>query len=225
VTHDALIVFVKAPRPGAVKTRLIPALDPVTAAALYRLLAEEAVRRTAPGPGEYERLFFFAPTDARAELEAWLGPRAWFPQEDTDLGARMTAAFERAFRRGARRAAIVGTDVPGVSREVVLEALSALDAHDLVLGPAHDGGYYLLALARSEPEIFRGIAWSTGAVLAATMEKARSLGLSVATLEPLADIDTLADVRASWDSLSPLLSATPALKDALSRALWPSGRP
>jgi uncharacterized protein len=219
VTRDALVVFVKAPRPGAVKTRLIPSLGGETAASLYRVLAEESVRRTAPLAGEYDRLFFFAPEDARGELEAWLGARAWFPQEGRDLGARMAAAFETAFREGAGRVAIIGTDTPGISRDRVLEALSALEGDAVVLGPARDGGYYLIALSRPRAELLDGIAWGSGEVLERTMAKARALGLSVCLLEPLTDIDTLDDVRTEWPSLEPLVGATPVLRDTLSRAL------
>jgi len=219
VTGDALIVFVKAPRPGAVKTRLVPALGPENAATFYRLLAEEEVRQTTPQRGEYDRLFFYAPAAARSELEAWLGSQAWFPQEGADLGARMAGAFETAFSRGARRAAVIGTDVPGVSREIVVEAFAALDDHDVILGPTHDGGYYLLALKQARRELFEGIAWSTPDVLPATLDKARGLHLSVYCLSRLMDIDTLEDVRAEWTRLRPLLSRTPALDDALFRAL------
>ena len=219
MTGDALIVFVKAPRPGDVKTRLIPALGAEGAAAFYRILAEEEARRTAPQAGDYTRLFFFAPVDAHDAIAAWFPGEVLVAQQGADLGARMAAAFEESFRRGARRAAIVGTDVPWVSREIVLEAFRALDDHDLALGPAHDGGYYLLALARTCPEIFRGIPWSTPDVLSATVAKAEALGVTVKTLETLTDIDTLEDVRTAWAALEPILAGAPALAGALSRAL------
>jgi rSAM/selenodomain-associated transferase 1 len=216
MTRDVLVVFVKAPRPGAVKTRLIPSLGAGNAAAFYRVLAEESVRRTEPLAGEYDRLFFFAPDEARAEMTAWLGAGPWLPQQGSDLGARMAAAFETAFRGGARRVALIGTDVPGISRERVLEALSALESDIVVLGPAPDGGYYLVALARPRAELFDGIVWGTSGVLGATLARARALGLSVRLLEPLTDIDTLEDVRAEWPALEPLLARTPVLKTALS---------
>ncbi len=117
----------------------------------------------------------------------------------------MATAFDEAFRRGARRVAIVGTDAPFVSRETVLEAFRSLDDHDLVLGPAHDGGYYLLAVDRPCPALFQGIAWSTRSVLAGTVERAGTLGLAVRLLEPLRDIDTLEDLRAERRRLEPLL--------------------
>lgn len=219
MSRDVLLVFVKAPRPGAVKTRLAADLGEETAAELYRALAEEEVRCTAPRPGEYERLFFFTPPEARPAMEAWFPEEAWLPQEGPDLGCRMAAAFGETFRRGARRAAIVGSDVPWVSREIVLEALRSLDDHDLALGPARDGGYYLLALDRPRPALFDGIPWSTPSVLSATVERAGGLGLAVRVLDPLRDVDTLEDVRAEWKRLRGLLAARPALVGAIEDAL------
>lgn len=216
---DILIVFVKEPRPGATKTRLIPALGPERAADLYRRLAAEEIRRTTPRDREYERLFFYAPAGAETALREWLPGETLLPQEGDDLGARMNAAFDEAFRRGAARVAIVGTDAPFVARETVLEAFHGLAEHNLVLGPAHDGGYYLLAVDRPRPELFQGIAWSTGAVLSATVERAGTLGLAVRLIEPLRDIDTLEDLRAEWPRLEPLLAPAPDLAAAVRAAL------
>ena len=201
-----LAVFLKAPRPGAVKTRLIPALGPATAAGLYRALAEDVLRNTTPRPGDYERLLFFTPTQARAEMEAWFPGAALLAQQDGDLGARMSAAFDEAFRGGAERVALVGSDVPDLTRDDVLAALASLEDHDLVLGPARDGGYYLIALERPRAELFRGIAWGTSSVFGATMERASALGLTVRLLDERRDIDTLEDIRAEWPRIRPLLA-------------------
>jgi uncharacterized protein len=219
VPSDVLIVFVKAPRAGEVKTRLAAHLGPEAAAELYRVLAEEEIRRTRPGAGEYERLFFFTPPLARAAIERWLPGETCLPQEGSDLGARMAGAFDVAFARGARRAAIVGTDVPWVSRELVREALTALGENDVVVGPARDGGYYLLAVDRRRPQLFDGIPWSTHAVLAATIERAQVLGLRLGLVEPHADIDTLDDVRREWVRLRPLLGSRPDLLTRVEAAL------
>ncbi|HVR71392.1 MAG TPA: TIGR04282 family arsenosugar biosynthesis glycosyltransferase [Vicinamibacteria bacterium] len=216
---DVLIVFVKEPRKGTVKTRLSSALGPARAAELYRVLAEEEVRRTRPARGDYERLFFFTPAAARPALAEWFPGETLLPQEGADLGARMAHAFEVAFGRGAPRAAVIGTDVPWVSRQLVKESLLALDDHEVVAGPARDGGYYLLALDRPRPQLFEGIPWSTPAVLRATAERARLLGLRLSVLEPLADIDTIEDVRREWRALRPLLDARPDLVTAIERAL------
>lgn len=207
---DALIVFVKEPRPGAVKTRLARAIGAHAAADAYRALAEAEIRATAPpraasGVPAYERVFYFAPAEAGQAVARWLRdvagdePLVCRPQADADLGTRMDRAFAECFERGARRVAIVGTDVPSCSWRHVLDALGALDAHDVAVGPAHDGGYYLLALDRPRPELFRGIAWSTPSVLAATLERAAALGLRVERLETLEDVDTLE----AWRRLRP----------------------
>jgi uncharacterized protein len=212
-----LAVFLKAPRPGAVKTRLVPALGPDTAARLYRALAERVLETTRPRPTEYERRLFFAPPEAGAEMEAWRPGEAWIPQTGADLGARMSSACNGEFRRGADRVAIVGSDVPGLTGADVLSALGSLEDHDLAVGPARDGGYYLIALARARPELFRGLAWGTSAVFAATMERAAALGLTVRVLEERRDIDTPDDVRAEWASLRPLLAR--GVADAIENAL------
>lgn len=218
-SRNVLIVFVKEPRPGAVKTRLLPALDPQSAAELYRALAEEEIRQTAPRAGEYARLFFFhAPPGSAEAMSSWLPGETFLPQRDGDLGARMSAAFDETFRRGARRAAVIGTDVPWVHRGLVAEAFSALDAHDVVLGPTSDGGYYLLALARPQPALFQGIAWSTASVLTSTMDCAAALGLRVRLLPELPDIDTWDDVRAHWPRLRPLVEGRPVAA-TIARAL------
>lgn len=209
----------KRPLPGEVKTRLVPHLGAEQAAELYRALAEQEIQATAPRPGEYERLFFFTPCEARAELAAWLPEREWRPQRGVDLGERMAAAYAEAFELGARRVAIVGSDAPWVSRALVLEALAALDAHDLALVPAIDGGYCLLALDRPRPELLTGLPWSTPAVLALTLERAAVLGLGVRLLDAQQDIDTLDDLRACWSRLRPLLSTRPALVAAIEAAL------
>lgn len=203
--RDVVIVFVKAPRPGLVKSRLAAEVGPGLAARLYRRIAEVEVRGTAPLREEYRRVFFHDPPDAGEEIGDWLEARALRPQRGADLGARMAAAFEEVFAAGARRAAIIGTDVPWVRRRHLREALDALDEHGVVLGPAHDGGYYLLALSGPRPALFRDVPWSTPDVLARTLDRAASLGLGVRTLETLSDLDTLDDLRREWPRLRGLL--------------------
>lgn len=205
-----LIVFVKAPKAGAVKTRLAVDLGPDVSAAVYRALAEAEIAATRPRGGEYERLFFFAPAEAREEIAAWLPGETLVEQDGGDLGARMVAAFAAAFARGVEQAAIVGTDVPWLTRETVVEAFDALATADVAVGPCQDGGYYLLALSQPRPELFAGVAWSTTAVFETTRDRARALGLRCAVLATLPDVDTLADIRRAWDELRPLFPAAVA---------------
>jgi hypothetical protein len=220
---EVLIAFVKEPQAGQVKTRLARDLGPELAAALYRCLAEIELRHTRPEPGEYSRLVCFSPPGAAATIGRWLPGETLAAQTEGDLGERMARAFEQVLHAGAERVAIVGSDVPWVSRAHVKQALGALDAHDLVLGPTSDGGYYLLALARPHPELFAGMPWSTPEVLGMTLERAAAAGLRVRLLEELEDIDTLADLRGAWPLLRPLLRPDPALVVALDACLAQAG--
>jgi hypothetical protein len=200
-----------------VKTRLAATIGPEAAADLYRALVEHVLEATTPRPGDYERLVFFDPPGALEEMRAWLPGLRLLPQGSGDLGERMADAFARAFARGASRVAIVGTDAPSVSREAVTEALAALGGADAVLGPAEDGGYYLLALRGPRPELFAGIAWSTATVAAETRARASASGLTVRELPALRDLDTLEDLHGLWPRLEGLLEGRPDLRDALRR--------
>jgi len=219
MSDRTLIVFLKEPRPGAVKTRLAAVVGPEAAAELYRALAELVLEATTPGPGEYERLVFFDPPVARRALRAWLPGVSLRAQSGGDLGERMADAFARGFARGAARVAIVGSDAPALTRETATRALAALDAADVVLGPAEDGGYYLIALREPHPELVRGVDWSTPAVLRQTLERAAAARLSVRQLEPLRDVDTLADLRGEWPALDARLRSRPGLRRTLALAL------
>ena len=219
MSDRALVVFVKHPVPGAVKTRLAGALGQAVAAELYRALAEHVLASTTPEAGEYERLVFFDPPQARDEMRAWLPGVRLLAQSEGELGGRMGDAMARAFARGASRVAVVGTDAPRVARGTVLAALAALDAADVVIGPSEDGGYYLLALRQPRPELFMGVAWSTPSVAMDTRARAAAGGLVVHELPVLRDVDTLEDVRLEWPALGTLLAGRPRLREAIEEAL------
>jgi hypothetical protein len=132
-------------------------------------------------------------------VRAWLGPgAAYLPQAEGDLGERMRGAFDAAFAAGFRRVVIIGSDLPDLSAELLGRAFALLDGHQAVLGPARDGGYYLLGLRRPTLEVFRGIAWSTGEVLAATVARLWEMGIEPALLETLSDLDEAADLPPGW---------------------------
>jgi rSAM/selenodomain-associated transferase 1 len=224
---DVLAVFVKEPRPGTVKTRLAAAVGREAAAAVYRVLAEDVVRRTAPRRDEYERLIVFDPPSAAPAVAEWLGVAAGAlrPQSAGDIGLRMERAFDAFFQAGARRVALIGTDVPALAFEDVREALESLDDHDVVVGPATDGGYYLIALKRPAPELFRGIGWSGPDVLARTLDRAAERALSVRVLRTIGDVDTIEDLAAEWERIRPLLGE--AMREEMERThpyLSPFGR-
>lgn len=192
-----LLVFAKAPVAGRVKTRLASAIGASRATAVYRVLGRRVLTQVAGGP--YRIVVCYDPPDAAQAVRVWLGGRAGVrlelePQASGDLGRRLEAGFAAAFGRGAAAVVAVGTDTPGVDRAVVARAFECLQRCDAVVGPALDGGYYLIGLARPAPALFRGVPWSTERVLAVTRERARALRLVVEELDPLADVDTPDDL-------------------------------
>jgi len=196
---DCILVFVRAPEAGRVKTRLAAEIGAGAALRVYRRLAEHAVGQARALGGEVALRIHFTPADAENEVRAWLGGGAeYLPQAEAELGGRMRAAFAAAFAAGHRRVVIIGSDLPGLTADLLRDAFARLDAHPVVLGPARDGGYYLLGLREMRPEIFRDIPWSTGAVFDATAERLAALGITPARLPVLGDVDVAADLPAGW---------------------------
>jgi len=187
-----LAVFAKAPIPGRVKTRLCPPLTAAQAARLHVAFVRDTVRKVAlhaPNSGGASRPILYHsgdPAGLHGPL-ADLPPVAWAPQGEGDLGARMA--------RVPAPCLILGTDSPHLPAARLRQAVDALRESDVVLGPADDGGYYLIGLRAPQPALFDGIAWSTSQVLAQTLARAETLGLRVAVLPPYYDIDTPTDLR------------------------------
>jgi uncharacterized protein len=188
-----VIAFLKAPRPGGVKTRLARDFGVAAATGIYRALAGEQWHRIPP---EWRAEVHFAPADAEAEMRGWLGPRGVFrPQVEGDLGARLIAGFAQAFAAGGAPVIAIGGDCPGLDSACLEAARAALQDVDVVLGPAVDGGYYLIGLNRPAPVLFSGIPWSTSRVLATTLARTEAAGLRCHLLETKLDIDD----AASWE--------------------------
>ena len=186
-----LVVFLKAPRPGSVKTRLAETLGADAACAAYRQLVEHLLANLVPLPAVE---LCFTPADASVEINPWLRTD-WSacPQSEGDLGERLHAAFTEHFLSEAERIVIIGSDCPDVTVTDIEDAWLALAGHDVVLGPALDGGYWLIGLRDPQPGLFTAMPWSTDAVFGETVRRARESGLRVATLRELADVDTAAD--------------------------------
>ena len=198
----AVIVFARAPELGSVKTRLAAELGAERALSIYSGLAERviaAVRRT----DSYDVTVAYTPPRAEALMRRWLEPSVRLrPQSEGDLGERMASAVADALGAGAGRVVVIGTDSPEVTAEVVEEAFARLDTADVVLGPASDGGYYLIGMSRLHRALFERIPWSSADTLRSTVERAREHGLTVALLRELRDIDTAGDWRAWLTSRS-----------------------
>lgn len=187
------VFMLKAPVPGEVKTRLAATIGAEPACAIYRLMVE---RVFAAVPAHWRCEVHGAPREQLDQLAAWLGPRAAYRlQVGIDLGARLIHASVAAFTAGAESVVLLGGDCPWQDRAFFLSAETALAANDLVIGPARDGGYTLLAAKALHRGLFENISWSTARVFDQTLDRARSLGLRVALLEALEDVDDVA----SWE--------------------------
>ena len=192
-----LLVFARVPALGRVKSRLAAGVGEAAALAIYHELL--GITRAAVLDAEVPATVWLADTagaePSATEAREWAGLRTRC-QPAGDLGERMAAAFATAFAEGAGRVAIIGTDCPGLRGHHLTRALALLAEYEVVLGPATDGGYYLLALSSPQPALFQHKAWSTDSVLADTVADARRLGLRVALLPELRDVDTAADLDA-----------------------------
>ncbi|HWI58256.1 MAG TPA: TIGR04282 family arsenosugar biosynthesis glycosyltransferase, partial [Bacillota bacterium] len=191
---ERLVVFVRAPRPGQVKTRLAQALGERAACAAYRELVQTVLGNLSALP---DVELHYTPADAAGEIQSWLRP-GWslHPQVPGDLGRRLQAAFQTIFQQGAQRVVVVGSDCPAVTTQDVATAWAALDSADVVLGPACDGGYWLIGLRQAQPALFERVPWGTPAVFQETLERARGAKLTITRLRKLSDVDTLADWEA-----------------------------
>jgi rSAM/selenodomain-associated transferase 1 len=187
-----LLLFTKPARAGRVKTRLIGDLTPADAARLHAAFRDDVLARLKEGDFELRIAWALDPGE-----EVPAGPVPGVRQQGSDLGERLYRALsEAAFGAGA--VAAVGSDHPTIPLELVHRAFAAVEAGtDVVLGPAEDGGYYLIALRSGaiSPRLFADIAWSTEQVLPATLERCRELGLTVELLPEASDLDTPDDLR------------------------------
>jgi len=186
-----IVIFAKAPVPGKVKTRLVPALGAEGAAALAREMLERTVEEALATGLAVE---LCGEPDAAEWHEARPG-LALTAQGQGDLGERLAEAAGRALGGGA--VLLVGADCPELGEGRLRAAAQALEDHDAVLHPAMDGGYVLLGLRRFDPSLFEGIAWSTAAVAAQTVARIEALGWSLHMGETLRDVDEPGDLATS----------------------------
>lgn len=189
-----LLVFARAPRPGQVKTRLIPHVGAERAAAIYRDLLTGTLQ-TALHAGfatvqlwlAGERHPYFDNIANRVALEI-------YQQQGADLGDRMQHAFARALKR-YRAAILIGSDCPALTVGDLKQARHALRKNDIVLGPARDGGYYLIGLCKNSSMLFKGIAWGEASVLSETRARIKALGWQLSLLTERWDVDDLKSMR------------------------------
>lgn len=219
---ERVILFTRFPEAGRAKSRLVPHMGEEAAADLQRAMTEHVLvtmrrlalnRQTIWGPVQRRPGRFLLPRPHQTTLQVrvtgrravdfrrWLGEDLdVVDQGEGTLGPRMDRAFRASWRRGAARTLVVGADCPSNSEHVMDEALEALSDHDLVLGPAVDGGYYQIGMGRPIPELFEDVPWGSGRVLERTLEVARRLHLRVHLTESLSDVDRVEDLDA-WHAV------------------------
>jgi uncharacterized protein len=195
-----LAVLARVPVPGLAKTRLIPEIGPEGAARVCGELVEHTLRRLRPLEVCGEVRLEVRVDGSLDEARAWLGRGTRYrSQGDGDLGQRIARVFAHAFATGVEKVVVVGSDCPGISHRHVRETLAVLDSADLVLGPAEDGGYYLIGLRRTAagalPRLL-DVEWSTERVLRDTLAAASDEGLATSLLETLRDVDRPEDLPA-----------------------------
>ena len=196
VCADRIVVLTRFPEAGRTKTRLIPALGADRAAALHRCLIVRTLDVVCHWADAHhcDVEVRYAGGD-ESQFHAQFGLQARYsPQAEGSLGERMNAAVAAAFSEGAKRVVVIGTDCPGLDAVHLTQAFDQLTHHDVIIGPATDGGYYLLGMRIHLPTLFDHIAWGTETVLRQTLDRAAEARVSAAQLSPLADVDYAEDL-------------------------------
>lgn len=202
--NAGLFILTRFPQPGRTKTRLIPALGAEGAAQLQRHMTEFLIERLQGICHRRAIRFEIHFTGAKlSQMLDWLGHQVPLrPQGEGHLGQRIGHAFDQGFTSGLQRVLIIGSDCPSIGEPHIAQALTHLETHDLVLGPATDGGYYLVGLKGPKPQLFEGIRWGHSCVLEQTAAIATRQRLSAAYLPPLTDIDRPEDLPRYWEDFS-----------------------
>lgn len=191
-----LIVYAKVPRSGQVKTRIAAEIGNGRAAEIYRAMLSGFLARLRGLRRRWHMEIHFAPQDQESLLVPEVPPGIpRVPQANGDLGARLTHSFAHAFQAGRDPVVIVGTDSPDLPVRFLQEALDQFATHDVVVGPAKDGGYYLVGLRAPLAGLFEGIPWSSPEVCQATLRRALELGKTCYTTPEWSDVDTLQDLE------------------------------
>jgi len=191
-----ILLFVKYPEPGYIKTRLASCIGADEAGELYRAFILD-ILSTLKIAGFPFRICFY-PEAKRALLLDWLGEEHHYvSQRGESLGERMKNGFVDAFADGNERVIIIGSDSPDLPPSILREAFDGLSIHDVVIGPSRDGGYYLIGFKKDTflPSIFDNIPWSTPSVFSATMAILHNSALDVYMLTEWNDIDTVDDIK------------------------------
>ncbi|WP_354355268.1 TIGR04282 family arsenosugar biosynthesis glycosyltransferase [Pedobacter sp. UYP30] len=190
----AIIIFVRHPELGKVKTRLAKSIGNEKALQVYTKLLQHTLEITK----SIDAAKFVFYTEEIQENDLWSEKGYWkCKQKGTDLGERMKNAFSFLFEQGFKQVLIIGSDCYQLTSKAIEQAIKLLDESDLVLGPAVDGGYYLLGMSKLYSVLFENKTWSTDSVAAQTLQDAEKLDLKVVQLQALFDVDEFDDLVAS----------------------------
>jgi hypothetical protein len=199
--RDRCLAFlVRHPEPGKVKTRLAKKYGNAFAAELYGYFVEDLLATLEPGNFHLE--IFFTPAERYLEIRQRFGSRfSYTPQQGEGLGERMESAFRRCFTKGFTATVLIGSDFPDLAIKVIEEAFLAIeDGKDTVIGPAYDGGYYLIGFGadKFDPSIFRDMPWGENGICDKTLNRLHAQGYQIHLAPPWRDIDTEEDLDALW---------------------------
>ena len=194
---SSVVLFVRSPERGRVKSRLAAAIGGKMAREIYKGFVLD-ILETLNG-GRYPFRIFFYPGNSEERMVKWLGKNfVYVPQRGSGIGKRMENAFAESFSMGAQKVVLIGSDIPDLPNSIIHRAFLSLGKSDAVLGPASDGGYYLIGFKKTSflPDVFHGIPWSTPFVYRETMGVFRRSKYRVHILRQWNDVDTLDDLRA-----------------------------
>jgi uncharacterized protein len=204
---NALVLFAKTPIPNFSKTRLINPFTAEQAAEFYSSSLND-VYNTLQDSSDFDLHLAIAPEKFDENffpLEIESGK--YFFQEGSDLGIRMRKAFQFMFGKGFEKVAIIGSDFPHITENTIVVAFNNLKIYDCVLGPAVDGGYYLIGLNKIHESIFEGIDWSTEKVYQQTLEKAEKNNITIKNLDMQYDVDTMKEIKQLYNDLQEMDSS------------------
>jgi len=192
INERALIIFAKYPDPKTVKTRLSPLLNESERVELYIKMLNGTIEKFGNLNG-IDSFIFYTPMESGEYFEQF-GLNT-FPQAGLDIGPRMYHAINLLLALGYEKVSVIGTDIPDLDGQTIYEAFEQLELHDIVIGPAMDGGYYLIGMKAADIRVFTDISWSTGKVLSQTIKIIESLGLNHYLLKTYRDIDRPDDLK------------------------------
>lgn len=198
VKKKAVILFIKFPEEGKVKTRLASTTNDKFAVNIYRAISENIFCELDNLDEDIDVFIFYSAIDNAEKITSWVGKSFNYKvQTGLDLGEKMSNAFEDVFSRNYLSAIIIGSDVPEITSSIIMDAFNNLENNDVVISPSDDGGYSLLGINNMYKELFQNIRWSSKHVLSETKKVIEDKKLKLSLLEYLNDIDTEEELK-SW---------------------------